>query len=82
MKKLSEENLAYKAKREESRRQPIKGWRELVATLRHDRIERILKKLQEENLAYTAKSDESMRRATSMMMGGQANMVLKSVVTG
>merc|ERR1719161_2324195 len=57
----------------------VTGWRELVATLRQ---ERIMEKLKEENLAYKAKSDESMRRAMSMMMGGQANMVLKSVVTG
>ena len=33
-------------------------------------------------MAYKVKSDESMRRAMSMMMGGQANMVLESVVTG
>merc|ERR1719160_2187600 len=57
----------------------VTGWCELVATLRQ---ERIMEKLKEENLAYKAKSDESMRRAMSMMMGGQANMVLKSVVTG
>ena len=45
----------------------VTGWRELVATLRQ---ERIMEKLKEENLGYKAKRDESMRRAMSMMMCG------------
>ena len=51
----------------------------MLATLRQ---ERIMEKLKEENLAYKAKSDESMRRAMSMMMGGQASLVLREAFAG
>ena len=50
----------------------VPGWYELLATLRQ---ERVMEKLKEENLGYKAKRDESMRRAMSMMIGGQANLV-------
>ena len=55
------------------------GWCQLIATLRQGRI---MEKLKEESLVYKAESDESMRRAMSKMMGSQAKLVLKSVVTG
>ena len=45
----------------------VTGWRELVATLRQ---ERVMEKLKEENLAHKAKRDERMRRAMWMMMCG------------
>ena len=38
----------------------VTGWRELVTTLRQ---ERVMENLKEENLAYKAKREESMRRA-------------------
>ena len=41
-----------------------------------------MEKLKEENLAYKAKSDESMRRAMSMMMGGQASLVIREAFAG
>ena len=41
----------------------VTGLRELVATLRQDRL---MEKLKEDNLRFKAKSDESMRRATSI----------------
>ena len=41
----------------------VTGLRELVATLRQDRL---MEKLKEDNLRFKAKSDESRRRATSI----------------
>ena len=36
-----------------------------------------MERLKEKNLAFKAKSDESMRRALSMMLGGQVDLVQK-----
>ena len=41
-----------------------------------------MEKLKEENLRCKATSEESMRRATSMMMGGQASLVIREAFTG
>ena len=57
----------------------VTGWRELLVTLRQ---ERMMEQLKEENLRYKAKSDESMRRAMPMMMGGQASLVVREAFTG
>ena len=46
------------------------------------RQEGIMEKLKEENLRCKATSEESMRRATSMMMGGQASLVIREAFTG
>ena len=40
-----------------------------------------MEKLKKENLAYEAQSGESMRRAISMMMGGQASLVVREAFT-
>merc|ERR550514_1536080 len=57
----------------------VTNWRDELATLRQ---ERMVERLKEENLRLKGKSDESMRRAMSMMMGGQASLVIKEVFVG
>ena len=55
----------------------LAGWRD---ELMHLRQERVVERLREENLLMKAKSDESVRRTLSMMLGGQADLVLKEVM--
>merc|ERR1719473_1288363 len=57
----------------------LSGWRDLLASLRQ---ERIMEQLKEENLRLKGKSDESMKRAMSMMMGGQASLMIKQLFVG
>ena len=55
------------------------GWRELLVTLRQ---ERMMEQLKEENLRYKAKSDEPMRRTMSMMVRDQAGLVVGDAFSG
>ena len=57
----------------------LTGWGESLRTLRQ---ERLMEQLKEENLRYKAKSDESRRRALSMVVGGQASLVVREAFTG
>ena len=65
---LKRENLRYKAEADES--------------LGTQRQERVMEQLKEKDLRYKAKSDESRRRAMSMMVGGQASLVVREAFTG
>ena len=57
----------------------VTGRGESIGTLRQEWLREQLK---EENSRYKAKSDESMRRAMSMMVGGEASLVVREAFTG